>query len=321
MCWKVIFGIILEISSPDHLTCSLRQDRDGVWKGRWIRFEKNARSAIATISIIRQVLPRKINNSMVLTNSNVTIDEKTEWSPDHISVVIMAVRRSTDYLSKTILSLSLADSCVETLKEIAIAVDDTDVSWILSMPFKKKIAIMPLSDGENSRVKEYKLHRRACHNYYRALQLAKCYRGLIVCEDDVVFRNGWIEKLCCALNEMQQDSIKDFVLSLTPHTIMRLIASAGAPIIAAIFASSFYGTQCVFYCASQVGEISRRVWRHGVQIYRAPYDLLLKRHCELKQNLYTTRVSLNQHIGRNSTGLGSGNHRSPTFHLPWPDAH
>ncbi len=31
---------ILDISSPDRLTCSLKQDRDGVWKGRWIHFEK-----------------------------------------------------------------------------------------------------------------------------------------------------------------------------------------------------------------------------------------------------------------------------------------
>lgn len=246
---------------------------------------------------------------------------ETSWSPDQIALVIMTVKRPNNYLSKTLESLTLADSKWRLFREVGLAVDSPDASWIPVFLPARKLTIAPLNIEETIRVETYKLHRRACHNYYRALQLATSCRGLIVCEDDIVFREGWIEKLCQSLDEMQENGVSNFVLSLYSANNHDNRSFRRGTFYSSYLASSFYGTQCVFYTASEIPEVSSLIWKNGVQDYLDPYDLILKQYCERKQNLYVTRYSLVQHIGLKSTGLGGNHHRSPTFHLSWPSFH
>ncbi len=256
-------------------------------------------------------------NSLESSCGENMIAHKQLWSPHQMALVIMAVHRPENYLVKTMNSLVSADSHWRSFKEIGIAVDGITVDWMPNILNPQQATIVPLNDKEQVRVNGYKLHRRACHNYYRSLQLLHSYRGLIICEDDVIFRDGWIDKLCQSLNEMQTRKVDRFVLSLySPHDHRNGSLRRG-DYYSSYVANSFYGTQCVFYSSSEIHDVSRLIWEKGVESPDAPYDLLLKRYCERKQNLYTTRVSLVQHIGQKSTGLGGG-HRSPTFNLPWP---
>lgn len=241
------------------------------------------------------------------------------WSLDQIALTVMTVKRSEDYLSKTLSSLVSADSSFHLLKKMNVAVDDVDGSWVDHSISPKTINIVPLTQEESDRANTYKLHRRACHNYYRALMLSGDCRGLIVCEDDIIYRNGWLVKLCQALNEMETNGLTEFVISLYSASNHDAPWLRRGEYYSSYVASNFFGTQCVFYTASELQEITSLIWKCGVEQHQEPYDLLVKRHCERKQNLYTTRVALAQHVGQQSTGLGWW-HCSPTFDSPWPDS-
>ncbi len=68
---------------------------------------------------------------------------------------------------------------------------------------------------ENARVSAYRVHRRACDHYWKALGLATPgARGVLVLEDDVVFRDGWVGMLIEVLDEMGRAGLAEFILTL-----------------------------------------------------------------------------------------------------------
>ncbi len=228
------------------------------------------------------------------------------WSPDQIALTISTIRRPENYLSGTLESLFSADLQWNFLKQIAIAVDDMDASWMSDLRLPEAIVVKPMTEMEFEKAKSYILCRKACNNYHRALGLADNYRGLIVCEDDIVYRQGWIEKLCQTLNEMQVDGLTEFVLSLYSFQTHESPELRRGDYYSSYTASTFIGTQCMFYTTKELAQISRLLWESGVANYEEPYDNLVRRHCVAKQNLYTPESRWCSMSAREAPGWDGG---------------
>lgn len=243
------------------------------------------------------------------------------WRPEELALVFLTCPREPAYLPATLASALLGDPETTHLREIVVAVDAPDLSCIAPLGAHRRIRWVPRAEEENQRVHGFHVHRRACHNYWRALQVPRSgARGVIVCEDDVVFRDGWLQMLVECLNEMQTAGLHDYLLTAYSARDHEERWLRRGRCYSSYVASGFYGTQAMFYPTTEIASLVSLLWKHGVEEAEAPYDLLVQRHAVLHQHLYTTRHSLVQHVGAQSTGLGDGRHRSPSFERPWPPA-
>ncbi len=243
------------------------------------------------------------------------------WSPEEITLAFLTLNRTPQYVYQSLASLFVADPLAHRLAKICLMVGAEDASYLSDLSNQDKLRIEPLSEGDWKTVKDFDLRRRLNHNYHRCLSIAlENSLGLCVCEDDIVFRDGFVAKLVMALNEMASAGLKDFVLSGyaayefdRDPSLRRGIHYSSYP------ANWFYGTQCVFYPQSVLPEIADRIHEEGVVKRVDNVDMLLKKYCIGAQNLYSTRYSIVQHVGRCSTGVGQGPfHTSRSFSTPWP---
>lgn len=243
-----------------------------------------------------------------------------EWRAEDVALVFLTCPREPAYFATTLASALLGDALAGRLREIAVAVDAPDLECVASLSHHTQVRWVPRTAEETARVQGFHVHRRACHNYWRALGLGAEARGLIVCEDDVIFRDGWLGMLLECLNEMNGAEHREFILAAySPYDHEARWLRRGR-CFSSYIANGFYGTQAVFYPRGEAETVRSLIWTHGVVVSEAPYDLLIQRRAVARQHLYATRCSLAQHIGAKSTGLGDGRHRSPSFATPWPVA-
>ncbi len=240
------------------------------------------------------------------------------WSPLQISVAFMTCPREPHYLGQTLASFFSADSRAGEFAEIVVAVDAPDLECASDLLHHEGVRFVPRTEEESARIAEFKLHRKACHNYWRTMGMASPgVRAVLVCEDDVVFRDGWVGMLMECLNEMREAGLHEFILAVySPHDHEAGSLRRGQ-YYSSYMANGFYGTQSVLYMAGEVEPVREIVWQHGVLSPDGPYDLLMKRRAIERQHLYAIRCSLAQHIGATTTGLG-GFHQSPSFGREWP---
>lgn len=84
-----------------------------------------------------------------------------------------------------------------------------------------------MEQEDAQRVRGWTLRQRFCLNYYRCLTVppADC-RRICICEDDVIFQEGFIEKMLAAVNEMQQTHrLTKYMLDLYLPDALRCIVS------------------------------------------------------------------------------------------------
>lgn len=242
------------------------------------------------------------------------------WSLKNLELVFVTCKREPYLLPTTLASAFLADAATSALKSINVVVDDPDLGWIGPLTQYQSIKWSPRTDEQNQFAIDLGIHQRASCNYWKALQcMAAESQGVIVCEDDVIFKSGWLRMLLEALNEMEEDGITMPILSLYSPYDHEADTFRRGKFYSSYFAASFFGTQSMFYPADQLTAVSRIVRTESALTYRLPYDLAINEYCTERQNLYTTRHSLVQHIGRVSTGLGGAGHTSPSFDRSWPD--
>lgn len=240
------------------------------------------------------------------------------WQPEDIALVFLTCPRKPAYLPASLASALLGDPLTARLREIAVAVDAPNLSCVRHLTGHRRVRWVKHTRDENERAQSYHLHRRACHNYWRALRLAAPgARAVLVCEDDLMFRDGWLSMLLECLDEVHADGVPEFLLAAYSPRDHEEPALRRGRFYSKYFANGFYGTQAMLYPAEQLEAVSQLIWSHGVMIPEAPYDLLIQRFASERQHIYTTRHSLVQHVGAKSTGLGGG-HLSPSFKRPWP---
>lgn len=244
--------------------------------------------------------------------------DDTPWKPEDIALVFVTCPREPAYFHTTLTSALLGDPLTARLREIAVAVDAPDLACIHPLAGHRRVRWVARTPEQNARVAKYRLCRRACHSYWRALTLAQpgC-RAVLLCEDDVIFRDGWLGMLLECLNEMRRKGLREFLLTAYSTRNHDRHGWRRGAFYSSYVANGFYGTQAMLYPAGQMEAVSTLIWEQGVLVHQKPYDLLINRLADKRQHLYTTRYSLVQHTGMKSTGLGNG-HMSPTFKLPWP---
>lgn len=243
----------------------------------------------------------------------------TAWQPEDIALVFVTCPREPSYFAATLASAWLGDERTARLREVVVAVDAPDLACVAPLAEHRRVRWVARSEEENARVRVFKVHRRACHNYWRALGLAQPgARAVLVCEDDLVFRDGWLGMLIECLDEMQERGMTEFLLAAYSAQDHEGRAFRRGRCYSSYVAGGFFGTQAMLYPASELAPLRELIWRHGVEKFEAPYDLLIQRRAKTRQHLYATRHSLVQHAGAQSTGLGTGRHRSPSFERPWP---
>lgn len=242
------------------------------------------------------------------------------WDVSQIAVVFLTCPREPSYLAQTLASFALADARSAQFHAVAVSVDAEGLECGGELVGLERLRWRARTVEESKAVAEYHVHRRACANYARALDLgaAAGARGVLVCEDDVVFRDGWVGMLLDSLNEMQGAGLGEFILSLYSAGEHEGSLRRGR-FYSSYPADCFFGTQAVFFSAGELAPVRGIVWDCGVVSPEAPYDLLIRRRTVAMQHLYTTRCSLVQHIGGVSTGLSCALHRSPTFERAWPE--
>ena len=133
-----------------------------------------------------------------------------------------------------------------------------------------------------------------------------------MCEDDVTFRDLFVQRLLQTVNEMENEAgLRDYCLALFTDCDLegepsfyrgKHFCSHGWP---------FHGTQCMYYPKAAALETRAYLQAHGVDDFQDCGDLLIgKLHVD---RMYASPRSLANHVGVVSTGLG-GCPESPTFY-------
>ena len=241
--------------------------------------------------------------------------------PEDLRIVISTVARQPEYVHTTLASLFASDPLMHRLCGVGLVVGGDDVSYLGPYGHHAGIDVYPLSHCDASLIRNWPTHRRFCHNYLRCLTLATGEaKGLCVCEDDVVFRDGFVSKLIRTVGEMEdEDGIAKYILACyVPYRLADDPSLRRGRYYASYFAPTFYGTQCVYYPATVLDDVAECMCRDGVENYKHPGDFIVRDYAHSINALYGTVASLVQHIGRVSTGLGRF-HSSPTFADPFPE--
>jgi hypothetical protein len=232
-----------------------------------------------------------------------------------MTLAILTVDRSPEYIFKTLGSLFMADPLVHELGSLHLMVDAKDATYLDDLKQHTILKIHPLDPEVHDRVEGWGLHRRFNHNCVRCLSLpVVAGGGLIVIEDDVVFRDRFLERLIATIAEIEEVAhIRDYALALTTaydlereHSFFRgaHYCSYGYP---------FYGTQAMYYPKAVARNLADYLFKKGVETYTNPGDLLVGE--AYGDRMYACARPLATHIGRVSTGLG-GCGPSPGFDRP-----
>ena len=242
-------------------------------------------------------------------------------TPSDLRLAVMTVKRSPEYVHMTLASLLLSDPLVHQLRGVHLVVGGAEVEYLSQYRHHHRIEIHQMGQEDAQQTRRWTLHQRFCLNYYRCLTVppADC-SGICICEDDVIFQDGFIEKMLAAVNEMEQThKLTKYLLNLyLPSGLLPEPSFRFGQYCAKYDAQSFYGTQCMYYPRSVALELARFVHEHGVSHYRLEGDMLVREYAIEINGLYGTVRSLVQHIGFITTGLAGFFHRAPTFHAGVP---
>jgi hypothetical protein len=240
--------------------------------------------------------------------------DRRTFTPDQLRLAIATVPREPQYIHGTLASLFASDPYVHGIAGLHLFVGAPGQGYLDSYRHHRQIRIEPLSEIDAQRSADWTVHRKACLNHYRCLSLPLGNaRGLCVCEDDVVFCDGFVEKLLATVREMEENYglIRYLLACYVPYRLDEPGLQRGKR-FASYPAHGFYGTQCMYYPRSVVAEVAERMSKEGVESPTQPADMIVKDFGIEIDGVYGTTRSLVQHIGSQTTGLGSF-HTSPTF--------
>lgn len=227
-----------------------------------------------------------------------------------VKLVIMTTNRQPEYIHQTLASLFMADEAVRELP-VVIMVGSNDSSYLQHYIQHECLTIRTLEPSEWERIQAWSPHRRHAHNYHRCLTVpvSDC-EGLCVCEDDVVFRDGFVAQLRATSLELERlRGNRNYALAgYAPHAFTTSAGSLSCRYPPEIF----YGTQCMYFPSDIVPELAEIVSLRGVEVQEAPTDLVLQKVFRERDCVFACTPSIVQHIGQVSTGLGPF-HWSPMF--------
>lgn len=313
------------------LICDLTKGADGVWRGRWNRFEMmlielvptvKAREATPGGALARPEADQKptgdgaLDGEKQVAPADLTIQALV---PERLRVCILTVEREPPYIHTTLASLFLSGPAVHWLGAIDILVDSNDTNLLWEYRHHRKLNVHYLTDDEWREERRRSIRARFCYNYWRALSLpTEGYDGFLILEDDGILRDDFTDKLAQSVQEIgTQHGIRRYILAIASNH--RLVDDASlyrGKYYISYPAHQFYGSSGVYWPASMIAEARECFWEDGVARAALPGDLLIGQLGARHNCLYKTAWDLVDHIGEVSTGLG-GRDRHATFYEPW----
>jgi len=231
-------------------------------------------------------------------------------------LAIMTVDREPQYVHRTLASLFASDPLVHEVSSVHLVIDTSESAYLRDYRHHGKLLFHPLRDAEYERTADWSPHRRFCRNYVRCLSLpVPDGGGLCVCEDDVVFRDLFVQRLLTTIDELEAHTGKtDYCLALFTDCDLERDPSFYRGRHFCSYGWPFRGTQCMYYPRAVAAELRDYIQEHGVTKTEDCGDLLIARL--YADRMYASPRSLVNHIGRVSTGLG-GLPESPSFSRPY----
>lgn len=234
---------------------------------------------------------------------------------DQLSIAVMTVDRQPPYVHNTLASLFLSGASVREVAAVYLVAGTNKIDYLSTYKHHRCVTIHELSASEHATIAEWEICRRFCHNYHRCLSLPIIEGGgLCVCEDDVIFRDGFVDLLLATINEMEEAGLTDYGLSLAAWYDFEADPSFYRGERYCSYGYAFAGTQCMYYPRHVAHALRDYIFEYGVATFTKPGDLLIG---DLYgHRMYASCRSLATHIGVVSTGLGGGG-ASPSFSRPY----
>jgi len=242
-----------------------------------------------------------------------------------LEVRILTVRRSPDYLSQTLASLLLSriDAC--PIPAIRLMLGSLDEEHLKNLKHHGDLLVDVMCESEWTKIQHWSVHRRLSYNFWRTLAVESAAEyGLCVCEDDIVFTDGFVSKLLQAVEEIRRQQAPKFILAAySPYDNAREPARKRGTFYCSYNASCHYGNCCLFISKDGLRGLADYVKRHAVENDEAPVDIILGRYAEAlweskDGGMYQTICSLAQHVGYVSGGTSGQYFCSPSFGREWP---
>jgi len=229
---------------------------------------------------------------------------------ENINVAITTVRRPENYIEATLDSLFAEyPACGDPPVSLVVGSPQTEhLNRYRSLP---GVELVEMGPHAWSWIKSNDVRHRVTWNYHRCLtQCEAGERGSLVFEDDVKFAIGWRKRLDIILTALEAKFGSAFVLTVyDPY--------GWYPEESCLYAEypreRFAGAQGLYYPAQMRQGYAKFLKRYGVVANKDHCDYLLRDYL-LQENipLFAASPSLIQHLGRNTTGVGSW-HEAPGF--------
>lgn len=218
-------------------------------------------------------------------------------------VSILTCPRSPTYFHQTLASMIVSDPESSNLR-IRVVVDADDDSHMSAYSHNSRIETVRI----DSTSRQMCPGDRITAGFLLGLQKEPISEGILLMEDDVVFRDGWTTALRIAMEEASRRSTSGkFIVAgyASYHFSSRPISLYPS--------SKFYGTQCCYVSPHARRDLTEYLRSH---IGTAPVDILVGRYSsEVGTPIWATVPSLVQHIGT-SSAIGSVTHHTTPMWIP-----
>jgi hypothetical protein len=235
------------------------------------------------------------------------------------TLIVLTTPARTEYISDTV-RLLRPDELKKRFKRVLISVQGEEP--YPALPVDTGIEIVYLTKEESAAL------AKPDNPWVRLKQhTIKCFElamggPLLLLQDDVRAREGWIDMFEQSLEEMYNDGLWDFIVSLYYPSNVAADARYDGSLkrgryYSAYAAHTYYGAQAMYFPTHIVAEM-KNIFSDEERLWRGhPDDILIHHFCVCRQNLYAPERSLFQHVGRHTTGVGTW-HEASTFDDPWP---
>jgi hypothetical protein len=241
--------------------------------------------------------------------------------PEELSVSMITLSREPQYVHKTLVSLYAADPWVKRLDRVSVFIGSPDDMYVNRYRQHSHLDIHPMTAKGWREIEPLTLGQRLCFNMRRALKVADSARGVLVLEDDVVFKDGFLQKLIETIREIETTiGHTRYILAGYYSYDFRIFPDLHrGDLFTAYPCDDFYGSQCLYYPREVVAPLRDYITRFGFGDEHMPVDMVIKRlGADLRDRhddtdgIYACARALAQHIGDVTSGVGSF-HQSPTF--------
>lgn len=249
------------------------------------------------------------------------------YQPERLVIAVRTIHREPQYIHQTLASMFVSDDLVRRTGEVLLLIGNEADDYLSNYLHHTHLRIMSLTRAQRQQFSalnelQDKLspldsnRQRFNFNFIRSLRLPLSGKlGVLSCEDDVIFRENFLQSLLAAIHEVEEGhGISEYMLSLSQYYDFERDSNAYLGKHFCRYSRPFYGTQAVFFPTSVAAKFADYVDENGIGEGLRAGDILAGEF--FKDTTFSTVRPLVQHIGEVSTGLGGTSLDKTRFHRP-----